>query len=408
MQKDESVYMVIAISFIILIALTVVVVSNDFIFLGTFVFLGWIAWLLFWGINIGIDIGRKVKQDEQRPLIQDPTEVERDILRRIKNKAVEYKPLYYALPFDNGRTSLKDDMKTIGGLNWDGNYHFCKFVPRKDYVSPETLEWERNAYFSNSFNEICERHFKNLLANGLERVKQDIIATSDYYLTDLCVSIKPKYIALKLEEAEIRYRIEKQRADDREEAKTQKEFERALKKAEKDEQKAREKLEEERKALTLVESEKERAKLEARIAKLEEAMVQAQETQKRALSMAQQTRSGYVYVISNKGSFGEGVFKIGMTRRLDPMERVIELGDASVPFPFDVHTFIFSDDAPGLEAKLHQRFTDQRVNMLNNRKEFFRVSLDEIKKALEEFGVDTVWADDDIPGKSPSVHDPAN
>ena len=407
MKEDDFVNMVITISFIILIILTVIIASSDSIFFSVLVLLGWVVWLLFFGVNIGMNMERQTKQDEQRPLIQNPTEVERDILRKIKSKAIEYKPLYYALPFDNGRTSLKNDMKAIGGFEWDGKYHFCKFVPRKDYVSPETLEWERNAYFSNSFNEICERHFKKLLTNGLERVKQDIIATSDYYLTDLCVSIKPKYIALKLEEAEIRYRIEKQRADDREEAKAQKEFERALKKAEKDEQKAREKLEEERKALALAESEKERAKLEARIAKLEEAMAQAQETQRRALSMAQQTRSGYVYVISNKGSFGEGVFKIGMTRRLDPMERVIELGDASVPFPFDVHTFIFSDDAPGLEAKLHQHFTDQRMNMFNNRKEFFRVNLNDVKKALEEFGVDTVWVNDDI-SESVSIHDPVN
>ena len=93
-------------------------------------------------------------------------------------------------------------------------------------------------------------------------------------------------------------------------------------------------------------------------------------------------RAGYVYVISNIGSFGDGVYKIGMTRRLDPMERVRELGDASVPFTFDVHALIFSDDAPKLEAALHRKFADRRVNMVNNRREFFRVSLDEIEKVV--------------------------
>ena len=95
-------------------------------------------------------------------------------------------------------------------------------------------------------------------------------------------------------------------------------------------------------------------------------------------------KAGYVYVISNIGSFGEGVYKIGMTRRLDPMERVYELGDASVPFMFDVHAMIFSDDAPKLEAALHRAFADRRVNMVNNRREYFRVSLEEIKSVVLE------------------------
>ena len=93
-------------------------------------------------------------------------------------------------------------------------------------------------------------------------------------------------------------------------------------------------------------------------------------------------RAGYVYVISNIGAFGEGVFKIGMTRRLEPMERVDELGDASVPFRFDVHALVFSDDAPTLEAKLHARFSAGRLNKINGRKEFFRADLKEIEQVI--------------------------
>lgn len=95
-------------------------------------------------------------------------------------------------------------------------------------------------------------------------------------------------------------------------------------------------------------------------------------------------KAGYVYIISNVGSFGENVFKIGMTRRYDPEERVNELGSASVPFKFDVHSFIFSKDAVALEAALHQKFDDRRVNKVNLRKEFFRVSLDELENAVHE------------------------
>ena len=95
-------------------------------------------------------------------------------------------------------------------------------------------------------------------------------------------------------------------------------------------------------------------------------------------------KAGYVYVISNIGAFGEGVYKIGMTRRLDPTERIEELGDASVPFDFDIHAMIFTEDAPKLEAALHKAFEDRRVNMVNARREFFRVSLDEIKSVIRQ------------------------
>lgn len=95
-------------------------------------------------------------------------------------------------------------------------------------------------------------------------------------------------------------------------------------------------------------------------------------------------KAGYVYIISNIGAFGENVYKIGMTRRLDPQERIDELGDASVPFRFDVHAMIFSDDAPALENALHHAFEDKKVNMVNHRREFFNVTLDEIKEVVKK------------------------
>ena len=95
-------------------------------------------------------------------------------------------------------------------------------------------------------------------------------------------------------------------------------------------------------------------------------------------------KAGYVYIISNIGSFGENVYKIGMTRRLDPMDRVDELGDASVPFNFDVHAMIFSDNAPALEAALHRAFENRKVNMINTRREFFNVTLEEIEAEVKK------------------------
>ena len=99
----------------------------------------------------------------------------------------------------------------------------------------------------------------------------------------------------------------------------------------------------------------------------------------------QNGKAGYVYVISNLGSFGDNVFKIGMTRRLDPQERIDELGSASVPFKFDVHSFIFSNDAVQLESDLHQALEKQRVNKVNNRKEFFKISIDDLENLVYKF-----------------------
>ena len=121
-----------------------------------------------------------------------------------------------------------------------------------------------------------------------------------------------------------------------------------------------------------------------RIAILEQQLAEAEAKEERAKSMAEQTRKGHVYVISNIGSFGEDVYKIGLTRRLEPMDRVKELGDASVPFPFDVHAMIYTDDAPGLETALHREFNSKRVNAVNLRKEFFNVDLASIQEAVEK------------------------
>lgn len=183
----------------------------------------------------------------------------------------------------------------------------------------------------------------------------------------------------------------------REEAAAQREFERELKKAQKDQAKAEEAL---RKAQEEAEKEKENsekfAKFQEQIASLQSALEEAQQRSERVMSMAQQTRQGWVYIISNIGSFGENVYKIGMTRRLDPMERVAELGDASVPFPFDVHAMIFSEDAPALETALHHAFEGNRTNLINGKKEFFNVPLSDIKEKVKELGYDATFEDDAV------------
>ena len=208
----------------------------------------------------------------------------------------------------------------------------------------------------------------------------------DSYLNSVYNYLEAKYLVIQKQE------LEKEK--EREEREAQREYERAIKKALKDEERAQEALEKKKRELAEEETQEKILKLKEQIQGLEKALVEAKELRERAMSMAQQTKIGYVYVISNIGSFGKDVYKIGMTRRLDPMERVLELSNASVPFPFDVHTFIYSEDAPALEAELHRIFDNKKVNAINYRKEYFHVTLDEIKTALAERGVDAKFVDE--------------
>lgn len=176
----------------------------------------------------------------------------------------------------------------------------------------------------------------------------------------------------------------------REEQKVKREYERALREAKREEeavQKAMARLQDQLSRATV----EERAKYEQELQSLQEKLKIAEEKGQRAVSMAQQTKSGHVYIISNVGSFGENVFKIGLTRRLEPLDRVRELGDSSVPFEFDVHALIKADDAPALEHQLHRHFLLHQVNKVNHRKEFFRCALSTIRSEVEELGLQTQW-----------------
>ena len=176
----------------------------------------------------------------------------------------------------------------------------------------------------------------------------------------------------------------------KDEERARKEYEKAVREADKEEKMLRAAMEKAR-AQVLEATEAQKKEYEDKLAELEAKLKEAEEKGQRALSMAQQTKKGNVYVISNIGSFGENVYKIGMTRRIDPYERVRELGDASVPFPFDVHAIISSDDAPALESVLHKEFSLNQVNKVNPRKEFFRVPLKSIRETVEKMGLDVSW-----------------
>ena len=356
------------------------------------------------------------------------------IVREAKEEAARIKNEYASMVHQ--QVTLEKCLRQVYAL--DG-WHFFEFYKEDAYGLKKLLSHnrkeQRNSYLNCPFNAIrsnagsytpgsitlgtvglnlidsqFDKIVRKAIKSGLVHGKQNLLEVfkdveDQISYGKLKHTFSKEYKALKMEEMELLYELEqlkqkekekalKQKALAREEAKAQKEFERELRKAQADEDKARKALEKAELEAAKEKANKERfAKLQEQIEKLKEALKEAEERGQRILSMAQQTRRGWVYIISNIGSFGEGVYKIGLTRRLDPMERVYELGDASVPFPFDVHAFIFSEDAPALETALHQAFDKYKVNSVNWRKEYFKVSLEAIKKKVAELGYEVDWED---------------
>jgi hypothetical protein len=206
--------------------------------------------------------------------------------------------------------------------------------------------------------------------------------------------ISSKYLDLKLQELWLTHEYQERKYQEqeeqriirdqmREEEKAIRELDKIRQEAEREERRYQEALEKARRDVESATGEVQE-RLLSQIEELQQRLTDAEANKERAISQAQLTKSGHVYIISNIGSFGENIYKIGMTRRLEPMDRVKELGDASVPFPFDVHAMIFCHNAPDLESRLHKHFHGRRLNKVNERKEFFRVSLDEIVYAVQD------------------------
>jgi hypothetical protein len=248
-----------------------------------------------------------------------------------------------------------------------------------------------------SFNNECDASIINVKfsnVNSIEKKIQKAFEALNKLGERMTIAITQEYLGLKLQELYLVYEHQVKKQEEKEEQKRIREQMREEAKLLKEIEEAKLKLEKEEKhfnkALILINdqlqktsSSTERMALEVEKAKIEQKLVSVSKDLLTVEKREQNTRAGYVYVISNVGSFGENVYKIGVTRRLDPQERIDELGDASVPFEFDVHALIFSDDAPSLENALHKTFEHRRLNMINRRREFFHVTLDEIENVVK-------------------------
>ncbi|OAM74428.1 DUF4041 domain-containing protein [Devosia elaeis] len=252
---------------------------------------------------------------------------------------------------------------------------------------------ERNVRLTlRAFNGECDAAVANTRwnnANAMEKRIENARNQIDKHNASNRVEITEQYFRLKLEELrlthELREKIKQEREERAEDAKAAREEQkliREMERAEEDEARYQRMLDKARAEAASVAG----PKLDAysqQIEILERDLAEAHAKVERARAMAEMTRTGYVYVISNVGSFGADCVKIGLTRRLEPADRIRELGDASVPFLFDTHAMIYSDDAPALERALHAEFAAQRINATNMRKEFFRVSIEEVEAAVK-------------------------
>jgi len=248
-----------------------------------------------------------------------------------------------------------------------------------------------------TFNTECDVTIRKVKHSNIEASEKRIrksYETLNRLNERLGVRIQPEYLNLKIEELYLAYEYEVKKQEEKELLAEARERER-------EERKLRQKLEKEKnkfnrendritKELDDAEAklqsadDDEKAKLEAQIAELKAALEKNNEEIEKIDKWEETPGAGYVYIISNIGSFGEDVFKIGVTRRDDPEERIKELSNASVPFKYDSHVFIFSEDAYNLESSLHERFDKKRVNKINRRKEFFNISIDDVKEIVEE------------------------
>ncbi len=289
---------------------------------------------------------------------------------------------------DKQKIAIKNGQAVAGNENWQVNGSSAK---------GKKMVHDMQKLLLRAYNAECDDAIEHVRFNNIEACSKKINASADAISklgSIMGIYITNTYVYMKIQELRLMHEYQVKKQEDKEAAREARQRQREEAKAQKELEEARKKLEKEQNhyqnALSKLNAQLENASfaerrdLEEKRRALAEKLLEIETDIKDVDYRVANQRAGYVYIISNIGAFGEGIYKIGMTRRLDPMERVYELGDASVPFNFDVHAMIFTEDAPGLEAALHNAFADRKLNFINQRREFFRVSLDEIKAVVKK------------------------
>lgn len=341
-----------------------------------------------------LEEARATLRDVQQQILvaEDTVELETFSLYHPKyqfTNSAEYKERLDELREEQKQCARRESTKTYP---WDGDDAYLTGTEWKK-LRRDATKLALRAF--NSDSEYCIDKVKFNNVGRMERRIRKSFETCNKLLDKTNIVWKDIVLERKLQELYLAHEYQMKRQEEKELARQAREDKREQEKLEKEILEARAKLEKDKRhyimalqklQLRLAEAsdQQERDDLQVRINEIGAQKSKLDEEEKQLDYREQNARAGYVYVISNIGSFGHGVYKIGMTRRLEPMDRVDELGDASVPFRFDVHALIFSDDAPTLEAKLHAHFAAGRINKVNGRKEFFKAELKEIEAVIRE------------------------
>ena len=299
---------------------------------------------------------------------------------------------------DNSRAMIKQGQATKCPVAWSVGGSAAKGAQMSKHVTKIMLR---------AFNGECDAALVSVNWSNITKMEARVRKAIDDINKlgeSMQISISIEYLELRLNEIRLTNELEVKRYQEREEAKASREKLLDDQKAVKEIEEAQEEAEqqEDQYSVLLARARKEAAEatgtqlkeLTEKVQEFEAKLDEARKKKERTIARAEQTKSGFVYVISNIGAFGEDVFKIGLTRRLEPMDRIAELSGASVPFPFDLHAMMFSLNAPELETSLHKHFDERKVNLANNRKEFYRnVELSEIKDYVAQMGLSAQFID---------------
>lgn len=296
----------------------------------------------------------------------------------------------YKIALDKLRTEQKDMIKRDTAIEGSNTWTVNGSASQGKKMVKDMKKLCLRA-FNSDCDDLINRVKYNNYEMSLKKIRQSAEAIEKLGKI-MSVYISPKYINSKIDELQLAFEYQTKKHEEKEAQKAARAEMREAAKAQKEMEEQRKKIEKEQSHYTAayknllkqlddcpnnVDLLKKKDELEVKLGDIEKAI---QDIDYREANQ----KAGYVYIISNIGAFGENVYKIGMTRRLDPQDRIDELGDASVPFNFDVHAMIFSDNAPALEAALHKAFENKKVNMVNTRREFFNVTLGEIKEVVRK------------------------
>jgi len=311
-----------------------------------------------------------------------------------------YKPKYnfanssqYKFKLEEIRKKQKEMIKTKKAVHYSENWTIDGSVSKGRKMTNDNIKM-----ILRSFNSDCEAAINKIKFSNLEKIENRIYKSFEQLnkLNEVNqVSITQDFLNLKFDELHLGYEYEQKKELEkellREEREKEKENRKVLQEIEKKKRSINKEILHYENAIDeienkiLVASENEKEELENKLSEIKEIVEKYNDEKEELDYRLENIGAGYVYIISNIGAFGENIFKIGVTRRLEPLERIKELSSASVPFKFDVHALIFSYQAYNLEKELHNLFNDKRVNLINNRKEFFNISIDEIETALEKY-----------------------